>query len=495
MEKIASVINMKKSEELHISKLAHSYDLMEIAGIEAFKLIDNKFNNILILAGTGNNAGDGYVIARELLKINKNVTIYLLKEKFSSDSLYFYNQIKEKANIIINENINFNEYDLIIDSLLGTGFEGSLKDEYKDIILKANDSNAYKISIDINSGLSAKTGLADISFKSDLTIAIGYLKPGHLLNMAKDYIKELKIANINLKLIDEPYYLLNINDLKPLFKKRLNYSHKGSYGYDVLIGGSIYYSGAIRLASIANASVRSGAGVVKVAVPNVIAKEIIPNIIDATIYPLSSDDKYIIFNEEEIKDLIKNTKTISFGMGIGNTIETKKLLKYLLDNYENNLIIDADGLNALSEMNLNILNETKAKIILTPHIKEFSRLINLNINDILKDQIELAKAFAKKYNLILLLKGTTTVITDGDKVYLSNTGTPGMARGGSGDVLSGIITSLVGFNDDLLLATAGSAYINGMAGEYALKLHSEYTMTASDTALNVAKVIDDIIKL
>ncbi|MBR4496852.1 MAG: NAD(P)H-hydrate dehydratase [Acholeplasmatales bacterium] len=495
MEKIASVINMKKSEELHISKLAHSYDLMEIAGMEAFKLIDNKFNNILILAGTGNNAGDGYVIARELLKINKNVTIYLLKEKFSSDSLYFYNQIKEKANIIINENINFNEYDLIIDSLLGTGFEGSLKDEYKDIILKANDSNAYKIAIDINSGLSAKTGLADIAFKSDLTIAIGYLKPGHLLNMAKDYIKELKVANINLKLIDEPYYLLNDNDLKPLFKKRLNYSHKGSYGYDVLIGGSIYYSGAIRLASIANASVRSGAGVVKVAVPNVIAKEIIPNIIDATIYPLSSDDKYIIFNEEEIKDLIKNTKTISFGMGIGNTIETKKLLKYLLDNYENNLIIDADGLNALSEMDLNILNETKAKIILTPHIKEFSRLINLNINDILKDQIELAKAFAKKYNLILLLKGTTTVITDGSKVYLSNTGTPGMARGGSGDVLSGIITSLVGFNDDLLLATAGSAYINGKAGEYALKEHSEYTMTASDTALNVAKVIDDIINL
>ena len=495
MEKIASVINMKKSEELHISKLAHSYDLMEIAGIEAFKLIDNKFNNILILAGTGNNAGDGYVIARELLKINKNVSIYLLKEKFSFDSLYFYNQIKEKANIIINENINFNEYDLIIDSLLGTGFEGALKDEYKDIIVKANDSNTYKIAIDINSGLSAKTGLADIAFKSDLTIAIGYLKPGHLLNMAKDYIKELKVADINLKLIDEPYYLLNDNDLKPLFKKRLNYSHKGSYGYDVLIGGSIYYSGAIRLASIANASVRSGAGVVKVAVPNVIAKEIIPNIIDATIYPLSSDDKYIIFNEEEIKDLIKNTKTISFGMGIGNTIETKKLLKYLLDNYENNLIIDADGLNALSEMNLNILNETKAKIILTPHIKEFSRLINLNINDILKDQIELAKAFAKKYNLILLLKGTTTVITDGDKVYLSNTGTPGMARGGSGDVLSGIITSLVGFNDDLLLATAGSAYINGKAGEYALKEHSEYTMTASDTALNVSKAIEDIINL
>ena len=178
MEKVTSVINMKKSEELHISKLAHSYDLMEIAGIEAFKLIDNKFNNILILAGTGNNAGDGYVIGRELLKNNKNVTIFLLKEKFSTDSLYFYNQIKDKVNIIINEDVDFNKYDLIIDSLLGTGFDGPLKDEYKDILLKANESSSFKIAIDINSGLSAKTGLADIAFKSDLTIAIGNLKPG-----------------------------------------------------------------------------------------------------------------------------------------------------------------------------------------------------------------------------------------------------------------------------------------------------------------------------
>ena len=496
MEKVTSVINMKKSEELHISKLTHSYDLMEIAGIEAFKLIDNKFNNILILAGTGNNAGDGYVIGRELLKNNKNVTIFLLKEKFSTDSLYFYNQIKDKANIIINEDTDFNKYDLIIDSLLGTGFDGPLKDEYKDIILKANESSSFKIAIDINSGLSAKTGLADIAFKSDLTIAIGYLKPGHLLNMAKDYIKDIKVADIKVNLIDEPYYLLNELDLKPLFKKRLNNTHKGTFGYDVLIGGSIYYSGAIRLASLANSCVRSGAGVVKLAVPSVISKEIIPNIMDATLYPLSSNDKYIIFNEEEIKELIKNTKTVSFGMGIGNNIETKKLLKYLLDNYQNNLIIDADGLNALSEMNLNILNETKAKVILTPHIKEFSRLSKISVEDILNNQIEIAKDFAKRYNLILLLKGTTTVITDGNIVYLSNTGTPGMARGGSGDVLSGIITALTGFNsNNLLLATAGAAFINGKAGEYAEKEHSEYTMTASDTALSVAKVIEDIIKL
>lgn len=494
MDLVTSVLNMKQSEELLIKTLPHSYDLMNEAGVKASKFIDSIYKNVIILCGTGNNAGDGYVIARELLKNNTNVTLYLIKDKFSPDSLYFYNQIKDKVTIIINENIDFNNYDLIIDCLLGTGFKGELKEEYKNVILKANLANSYKISIDINSGLDADNGLTKLAFKSDLTIAIGYLKSGHILNMAKDYIKNIKVADIGLSLIDKPYYLLKKEDIKDLFKERLNYSHKGTYGYIALIGGSLSYSGAIRLAEMANSSVRSGAGVVKLAVPRIIAKEIIPLILDATIYPLKSNDDHIIFDELEFKKLISNTKTIAFGMGIGNSIETEKALNYLLNNYENNLIIDADGINALANMDLNILNETKSKIILTPHIKEFSRLIKKDIEFINENPISIAKSFAKKYNLILLLKGTSTIITDGDIVYLSNTGTPGMARGGSGDVLSGIISAIVSFNDNKLASVAGSAYINGLAGELSENIHSTYTMTSSDTALNVAKVIENIIK-
>ena len=492
MKKVTSVFNMKESEKIHIQKLANSFDLMHVAGINASKFIKRNFNKALILCGTGNNAGDGYVIASELIKDNKDVTLFLIKEKFTSDSLHFYNQNKDKIKIIINEDIDFNSYDLIIDSLLGTGFVSDLKDEYKNIIIKANNANSYKIAIDINSGLNASNGMTNLAFKSDLTIAIGYLKPGHVLNMAKDYIKELKVADIGVDLIDEPYYLAEKDDFISLFKKRLNYSHKGTYGYDVLIGGSLPYSGAIRLASMANSCVRSGAGVVKVAVPKIIAKEIIPNIIDATIYPLSSDDNYFIFKEDEFKNLIKNTKSIAFGMGIGNTIETKKALIYLLNNYENNLIIDADGINALANLDLNILKKTKAKIVLTPHLKEFSRLTNEKIEDILKDPISKTKEFAKKYNIIILLKGTASIITDGNKIYISNTGTPGMAKGGSGDVLSGIIAAILGYSNDLLLGTLASSYINGKAGEKVELKHSPYTMTASDTALNVAEVIEEI---
>jgi len=495
MKKVTSVLNMQKSEKIHIAKLNHSYDLMNLAGVEASKFIDSNFKNVIILCGTGNNAGDGYVIARELLKRNVNVTIYLLKEKFSKDSLHFYNEIKKKVNIIINEKIDFKNYDLIIDALLGTGFKGDLDNDYKKIIIKANKAKAYKIAIDINSGLNATNGLTSLAFKSDLTIAIGYLKPGHVLNMAKDYIANIKIADIKVKLIEEPYYLIEESDLKPLFKKRLNYSHKGTYGYDVLIGGSLLYGGAIRLAEMANSSIRAGAGVLKLAVPYVIAKEIIPSILDATIFPLSSNELYFKFVEDEFKSLISNTKTIAFGMGIGNNKETKKALEYLINNYDNNLIIDADGLNALSEMDLYSLKKSKAKIILTPHIKEFSRLTKLKIEDILNDIINISINFALKYNIILLLKGPTTIITDGNILYLSSTGTPGMAKGGSGDVLSGILSAVLSFNkDDLLKATAGAAFINGLAGERVTYIHSEYTMTASDTALEVAKVIEEIIK-
>ncbi len=495
MINITSVNNMKKSEEIYIKNSKHSYDLMEKAGISAASFIERKYKKVLILCGKGNNAGDGYVIANELLKDNIDVSIYLIEYKFSLDSLHFYNLIKDKVKTIINEEIDFNKYDLIIDCLLGTGFKGNLKLEYENLIKKINQINSYKISIDINSGIDSETGLTYLAFKSDLTIAIGYLKPGHILNMAKDYIKNIKIAPLNLSLIENPYYLIEEKDLLPLFKKRLNYSHKGNYGYDVLIGGSINYSGAPRLALIANSSVRSGAGVVKLAVPNSIAKQIIPYILDATLYPLSSNDNSFIFKEEEFIDLIKNTKSIAFGMGLMDIKETKKALIFLLNNYDKNLIIDADGINALSQIDLSILKNSKAKIILTPHLKEFSRLTKLSIQKINLDPINIALNFAKEYGLILILKGTATIITDGDKVYITNTGTPGMAKGGSGDVLSGVIAALVGFNDDILLASAGASYINGKAAEIVLKNHSEYTMTASDTALAVALAIDEIIKL
>lgn len=493
---VISVLNMRKSDEEQISNGTPSKELMKNAGYEIFKSF-NWYGKILIVAGSGNNAGDGYVLAKYLCDSNIIPTVFIIKNKFSIDGKYYYDEIKDKANIVIEDisKIDFNSYDIIVDCIFGTGFKGEVISPYKEIIEDINKSNAYKISVDINSGLNGDTGLAHIAVKSDLTLAIEAPKTGFYLNDGKDYIKNIKALKIGINHLIEPYNLIEATDLKKLFWERKNNSNKGDYGYIGLIGGSIPYSGAIRLAEMANSAMRSGAGVCMVATLKELANIIIPNILESTIYPLSSDGLYIKFNEDEIKNFIKKLKAIAFGMGIGNNIDTKLMLEYILKNYDKTLIIDADGLNALSKIDKNIIKNSKAKIILTPHLKEFERLSGYSIDEIKNDPINLSMKYANELNVILLLKGPSTIITDGKTVNIASKGAPGMATAGSGDVLSGIIAAITAYNpNNLLLATSGAAYINGRAGELAKAESSDITMISSDTANNIKKVIEEIIK-
>ena len=260
-----------------------------------------------------------------------------------------------------------------------------------------------------------------------------------------------------------------------------------------MIGGSYRYSGAIRLASMANAAMRSGAGVVMVASPATVCPMIIPDILESTIFPLSDREGEVIFNKNELDELMGKVRVIAFGMGIGCTEETKKMLDYLLVNYTGILIIDADGLNALAAMDKEILNRTSCKqVILTPHLKEFSRLSGYEVVDIKSQPIKLSAQYAKNNNVILLLKGPTTLVTDGVKIYMVNRGCPGMATAGSGDVLSGILAAVCGYSNDYLLSVAAGAYINGLAGELAQEEYGAVSMIAGDTVSNISKAVKKI---
>ena len=483
MIKLYSVKTIRDAD-LKTTETIPAIDLMYNAGNKIFN--SSTFNGkTAIICGKGNNAGDGLVVALLLNENNKYVDVYLIEDKLSETSTYYLNKCKDKnINIIkFNEDVNFNQYDFIVDAIFGTGFKGKPEGLYDTAINKINNSNSYVISCDINSGLNGDTGLYENAVKSDLTVSVGYYKTGLFLNKAKDVIKELINVDINLLTPENPYYLLEEKDI--IFKDRLNYSNKGDYGYIALVGGSNMYSGAIRLATMANCAMRSGAGVVSVFTPSSISNIIQANILESTIYPLKEKDGFIKFDEDEFKNLLKY-KAITFGMGIGNNEETKKALEYLLLNYDKTLVIDADGLNALSQ----IKNyKTKAKLILTPHIKEFSRLTNLTIDEILNDEINIAKNYAKNNNVVLLLKGPTTIITDGSDIYLSPTGSAGMATAGSGDVLSGIIGALAGSYEPIKAAYMG-AYINGYAGMLAEKDNSSITMVASDTVNNIKRAIE-----
>lgn len=494
MIKVLSVENMRKSDAYTIENYVSSKELMYKAGGGVFKSVKWQ-GRVAIVCGSGNNAGDGYVVANLLHEHNIPCTIFLIKEKFSEDGKFYFDKCVEAGiNVeLCNEETTFENYDMIVDCILGTGFRGDVRGLVGVIIQSINKSSAYVVSVDINSGLNGDSGMSSLCVESDLTVSIGDYKTGHFLNMAKDVIKDKVNCDIGIKPVDEPYYLVEKDDLKEIFKERKNYSNKGSYGYIALIGGCKKYSGAIRLAYMANAAMRSGAGVVKVGLPDSICSDVTPQILESTLYPLKDENGEIIFNKKEIDGLIKGVKLVAIGMGIGLSEETYKVLEYILENYDGKLVIDADGLTMLSKMDEKIFKKTKCKLILTPHIKEFSRLTGLSINAILENPLKIVMEYAKEKGVVLLLKGPSTIITDGKKTYITDRGCAGMATAGSGDVLSGIISAICAYNDDLLLSTAGAAYINGKAGELAQEETNAVSMIASDTVNNISRIISEII--
>ena len=304
---------------------------------------------------------------------------------------------------------------------------------------------------------------------------------------------------------------INEAQVASLFPERPSDCHKGTFGYVALIGGSLEYSGAIRLAAQANAAMRSGAGVATVAAPRSICPLIAPQIMEATLYPLSDADGRIVFNEDEFAGLARRYDCIAFGMGIGNSDETLKAIEYLLANYDKTLIVDADGLNAMARLDHETIRNTRAKLVLTPHLKEFSKLSGMTVEEAKADPVKAAEYLAAELGAVVLLKGSTTVVAgkapqsaemgqkpaiedDLIEVLATDHGCPGMATAGSGDVLSGILSALCVNEEDLVLAAAAGAYINGAAGELAQSRHSDVTMTSADTAASVAEVIEKIIQ-
>jgi NAD(P)H-hydrate epimerase len=289
-------------------------------------------------------------------------------------------------------------------------------------------------------------------------------------------------------------HLLKNGDIKDFLKPRMNFSNKGTYGYVGIMGGSSNYPGALRLANLGECSLRSGCGVSRLIVAEEIYDLIFNNVLETIVAKIPSRNGKMIFDEEAIKNALKGLKVLSVGVGWGESSEYEKILEYILLNYDIPVIIDADGLNTLAKMDLNILNDCRAKVILTPHLKEFSRLTNYSIAEILEKTLECCAAFVDKYNVTLLLKGPTTIVIDKNDIYLINTGNSGMATAGSGDVLTGIITGLMGYHfEDLTKTVAVSAYINGFAGDLAAQKYGEIGMTSADTAKNIALAIKTII--
>ena len=444
----------------------------------------------LIVCGTGNNAGDGYALATLMHQANMPCELLLLKNRFSKDGEYYFAMCSDFGITASfwNGTFDFSPYTQIVDCIFGIGFHSSLDHHTAQLIETINQSGKKVISADINSGLCADSGLGAPCICSELTVAIQKYKPGHFLARAKDVISHLTCVDIGIETPPSKIFVLDRDAAADcLLQTRAQYSHKGNYGYVAVMGGCVEYAGAAKLANMSAAALRAGCGVVTLAVPASITQSVAPHLLESTLLPIPSDENgRMIYAPNLLDALLSRYAAIAVGMGWGTSPAYADILSYLLKNAHQPLIIDADGLNTLAGMDLDLLKSKKASVILTPHLMEFSRLCGLSVAEIEADPIAHATAFAKKYGIILLLKGSCTVVTDGDVTYLSPTGCAGMATAGSGDVLSGALAGLCAYLGANALVIAAGAYLVGMAGELAQKEKTAAAMLASDTVGQIA---------
>ena len=426
----------------------------------------NKFDQVVIITGKGNNGADGFALAASLLKTGKDISIYMV-DKPNKIGQKYVDEFKKDDRVVFLDKLQ-EHYECVIDAIFGINYHDDYNGIYDDIIDKINSINAFHVSIDINTGLSAFNGIARKAIKSDLTIAIQNYKTGHFLNDAKDYIKKLEVIDVGIDTSNcKENNLFTYDDFRKLFPQRLHNSNKKTYGYVSIFGGSKRYPGACKLSTLATISLLSGCGIVRLCVPENIATSLSSSILEATLFPLPND-----YNEDLLKEAIKNQDVIAFGMGLEINEVNKKNLDYILKNYEGKLLIDAAGIYMLDR---SLLYQTKAKVILTPHPKEMVHIFGDSIESVLQLPFFYARNLTDGYpNIVCCLKGATTLIVNDGKMYFIDKGNAALSKGGSGDILSGIIAGMAGYMD-ILAATLAGNYLFLTCGEIASKKYGIYS--------------------
>lgn len=467
--------------------------LMENAAYALLEEIERlNVKRITIVCGTGNNGGDGFALARLLYVRDYDVEVFCFPdpEKVKGDA-------KVNLDILLNMGIKIHNdldklentirySDVVIDALLGTGLSGEVKEELRKVIDVVNKGK-MKLAVDIPSGINSDTGNAmGTCVFADITVTFECLKLGHILLEGKEasgkvIVKRIGIPNSCLE--EQNIKIFTSDDEYPisLIKKRRLDTNKGDYGKVAIIGGNYKMSGAIALAL--KSALRSGAGLVYGVFPKTIIDRVGALVPEAVYFPCEEKHEHIFLDDYNLNMLFKKSNAIAFGVGIGNFEELLHPLRYILEHYEGPLVIDADGLNVLSK-NKTILKSAKSKVILTPHPGEMARLTGYDIDYINKNRIDVAKKFAKEYNSIVLLKGSSTVVTDGEFIYINRTGNPGMATAGSGDVLTGVIVSLLGQKYNPFEAAILGSFLHGLSGDRAYKKYG-YGLTAVDLIDNL----------
>ncbi len=458
--------------------------LMENAANSCLREIEN-FEHVAVICGKGNNGGDGLAIARKLIIMGKDVKIYLvLGTDFVGDALTNY-RILENMGVAMNSADNLPElkYDIqaadcVVDAIFGTGFKGTVSGNAAEVIQTINDYAKFVLSVDVPSGINADSGEAEIAVIADKTVTFGAYKTGMLLYPAAEFTGKVTVADISLpdevfKSSEPDIRIADSKLIEKILPRRYANSHKGDYGKIFVIGGNKTMPGAVCMAC--NAVLKSGAGTVTACVPEEIAEIIHINSVPSMTYPVRF--------ERDIDDVIEKAKeydVVLFGCGIGREDYVLSLLKGILSSVNVPIVVDADGLYALSK-NLDMLKNAKAEIILTPHSAEMARLIGKDVNYVEQNRFSVSRDFSKRYGVTLVLKGNHSIITSPQgEQYVNITGNSGMATAGSGDVLAGMTAALAHNAEKPEYAACAAVYLHAAAGDFAAKRLCETSVTATD---------------
>jgi NAD(P)H-hydrate epimerase len=477
--------------------------LMENAGRGAAEVIYNAFpdlqkKRIAIVAGKGNNGGDGFVIGRHLLNKGIPIKVFLLTESKSlrgdaETNYQIFSRMKgEVISIPSSKDYqkvkkDLEKFDLLIDGIFGTGLDAEVRGYYREVIDHLNTLKKPIVAIDIPSGLAANTGKPlGTAIRASLTITFGLPKVGHLISPGIDYVGEVKVIDIGIpkSLVDEEKiqtHLLEEEEIRKWLSvpRRLD-THKGDYGHLLVIAGSVGKTGAAAMAC--EAALRMGAGLVTLAIPKSLNAIMEMKLTEVMTEPLPETPKQTLslraFNS--LLRLCEKKRAVIIGPGIGTFKETQSLILKLIKTLDIPIILDADGLTALSTQP-KTLPAANRSLILTPHPGEMARLINSTAKEVQEDRIGVSRKFSQSNHVHLVLKGFRTLIaTPKGEVFINPTGNPGMASGGTGDVLTGMIGGLICQGFDILTSLQISVYLHGLAGDNVAQEMGEKSLVATD---------------
>jgi hydroxyethylthiazole kinase-like uncharacterized protein yjeF len=459
-----------------------STELMERAVSALSEAIRRRFphalKRVLIVCGPGNNGGDGLALARQLSR-DAAVAVFLPEnsQHYSRDNLAMLQSLPAEVQLISGSPQDLSgsliDKTLLIDAVLGAGLNRPLSGSYAALIQQMNVASCLKIAIDTPSGLLPEMPENAIAFKADHVFSFHSPKPAFLLPASEDYVREFSVLDIQLLLPSEKeddFFFIQEDEIRKLILPRPRFSHKGTFGHALLLAGSEGKMGAAILA--AKACLRSGTGLLTVQVPGC----------GRDILQLAAPEAMVIADpaQNHLSNFpeTKNHQAIGTGPGIGQLPETQNVIRFLL-SCGKPLVLDADALNLISA-HPELLHHLPPNAILTPHPKEFERLSGFSGSHL--QRWTAARAFARKHSIFLILKGAFSLICTPDgKAFFNPTGNPGMAKGGSGDALTGLLTGLLASGYSPLSSCQLGTYLHGLAGDLATQSLGSHAMQASDT--------------